>query len=655
MSSRPFRRANLISPFGPGAISVAPDGTATMTAGLDHWYDPPSDGNADDYDVNGFIFHEWRLERELGIDHLRLPPDYRRRSRNSAYSGEVEVNLGMQIPMLRFPRWHVCTNLKCQTLRNVPMTLREQPTCVHCASEFKRPRPMIQVQFITICERGHIQDFPWQEWVHRSNNPTCGGRLHFYGTGGASLSARHVQCECGKSRDLSGIVGSSNVYSDSALEGSPRLTHLSKRLSADGEAYLCRGIHPWLGESEGRGCGEALFGTLRGATNVYFPIVRSSIYLPLKNESASSQLSALLDREDVRVVFTTIKRLQPKATVSAIRDELKQSLPNLLDMKFSDEEIDRTLEVLERGETSVTSDIVEGDQPETSFRRAEHKILRDILDTDDLKVEPVSPDRYVNPVSKYFSGVQLVQTLRETRVFTGFSRLRSVEGMRPEERIAQLWRHPKRNSTNWLPAYNVFGEGLYLELDEKLVHEWEQKSGVANRIAKLDQRYQRLVEERSYVELDIRPRFVLLHTLSHILVNQLVFDCGYSSASLRERLYVSDNPDAPMAGILIYTASGDSDGTMGGLVRMGEPGFLEPVITSAIGNATWCSNDPVCMELGASGQGPDSSNLAACHSCALLPETSCERFNRFLDRWTLVGTPENPSDGFFSNLVQTGS
>lgn len=654
MSSRPFRRANFISPFGPGAISVAPDGTATLTAGLDHWYDPPPNGNAEDYDVNEFIFHEWRLERELEIEHLRLPPDYRKRSRKPNYTGEAEVNLGMQIPMLRFPKWHVCTNLKCQTLRELPMTVREQPTCLHCSSDFKRPRPMIQVQFITICEKGHIQDFPWREWVHRSNSPTCDGRLHFYGTGGATLSARHVKCDCGKNRDLSGIVGRVADPSDSNSEESRPLTHLSAHLSADGEPHLCRGTHPWLGENEGRGCGEGLYGTLRGATNVYFPIVKSSIYLPLKGESAPSKLSALLDREDVRAVLGTIKRLQPNAALHETRYELRQSLPNLLDAKFTDEEIERALEVFELGATSSTSDTVAGDLPETSFRRAEHKVLRETLDTEDLKVHPVSPAQYEESISRYFSRVQLVKTLRETRVFTGFSRLRSIEGFSREERITQLWKHPQTNSTNWLPAYNVFGEGLYLELNEDLVRDWEHKTGVANRIGRLDQRYQRLVEERSYADLDISPRFVLLHTLAHILINQLVFDCGYSSASLRERLYVSDNPDAPMAGILIYTASGDSDGTMGGVVRMGQPGFLEPVITSAIGNATWCSSDPVCMELGGSGQGPDSCNLAACHSCGLLPETSCERFNRFLDRWTLVGSPENPTDGFFSDLIKTG-
>lgn len=138
------------------------------------------------------------------------------------------------------------------------------------------------------------------------------------------------------------------------------------------------------------------------------------------------------------------------------------------------------------------------------------------------------------------------------------------------------------------------------------------------------------------------------HRLAHLLINRLTFECGYASASLRERLYVSNSETNPMAGILIYTAAGDSEGTMGGLVRMGKPGYLEPIFRRAIESAEWCSSDPVCRELGAkSGQGPDSCNLAACHSCALLPETSCEEFNRFLDRSLMVDGPDSQDLAFF--------
>ena len=143
---------------------------------------------------------------------------------------------------------------------------------------------------------------------------------------------------------------------------------------------------------------------------------------------------------------------------------------------------------------------------------------------------------------------------------------------------------------------------------------------------------------------------MLLHTLAHVLINQLAFDCGYGSASLRERLYcdISDK-EHPMQGILIYTASGDSEGTMGGLVRQGRSGRFESTLKRALQHAAWCSSDPVCIET--TGQGADSANLAACHGCCLLPETSCEEGNRLLDRGLLVGTPKDKPLGFFSDLV----
>ena len=144
--------------------------------------------------------------------------------------------------------------------------------------------------------------------------------------------------------------------------------------------------------------------------------------------------------------------------------------------------------------------------------------------------------------------------------------------------------------------------------------------------------------------------FALLHALAHSLINQLSFDCGYGSASLRERIYCNvDLGSEPMSGILIYTASGDSEGTMGGLVRQGEPSRLLATLIAALRKAQWCSSDPICIET--SGQGTDNANLAACHGCILVSETSCEEGNRLLDRAMLVGTLDDPDLGFFSSIL----
>ena len=104
-----------------------------------------------------------------------------------------------------------------------------------------------------------------------------------------------------------------------------------------------------------------------------------------------------------------------------------------------------------------------------------------------------------------------------------------------------------------------------------------------------------------------------------------------------------------MSGILIYTASGDSEGTMGGLVRQGRPDTFPAIFKRAVEGAMTCSNDPVCSL--SMGQGRDSLNLSACYACTLVPETSCEEFNVFLDRGVIVGTYEEPEIGFFSGFI----
>ena len=166
----------------------------------------------------------------------------------------------------------------------------------------------------------------------------------------------------------------------------------------------------------------------------------------------------------------------------------------------------------------------------------------------------------------------------------------------------------------------VRGEGIFIQFREPRLAEWLGKYGeqLISRISPIRATLDQLRGRRHQQPREITPRFVVLHTLSHLLINQLIYECGYGSASLRERLYCSDGQH-PMAGILIHTAAGDSEGTMGGLVRMGRPGRLEGIIRRGLEKARWCSTDPVCIE--SRGQGPDSCNLAACHSCALLPET----------------------------------
>jgi hypothetical protein len=227
----------------------------------------------------------------------------------------------------------------------------------------------------------------------------------------------------------------------------------------------------------------------------------------------------------------------------------------------------------------------------------------------------------------------------------------------PNSAMKQLFRNPPtQRQERWLPAIEVFGEGIYIELNEQKIHRWQMQNenwltnrlndGFVTRLAGVFQ----TLAPASAADRKWASKYLLLHSLAHILINQFVFECGYSSASLRERLYISADARAPMAGILIYTAAGDSEGTLGGLVRLGQPDRFGSIVLRAISRASWCSADPVCSEnLG--GQGSRLVNLAACHACILLPETSCETINQGLDRAMVVGTPDNRKYGLMSELL----
>ena len=162
----------------------------------------------------------------------------------------------------------------------------------------------------------------------------------------------------------------------------------------------------------------------------------------------------------------------------------------------------------------------------------------------------------------------------------------------PLQKGKQLLRRNRKDDDFWLPAYVVRGEGIYIELNEGKLRHWEQSEFAVERVKAIQRNEFRVAEQMGREAVELSPRFVLIHTLAHILINQLVFDCGYSSASLRERLYVSDKETNAMAGLLVYTAAGDSDGTLGGLVRLAGKEELNRVLFTAVEEARWCS---VCL------------------------------------------------------------
>ena len=627
----PIRRAQLIVPFGTGAMLNVPGGTSLVIAGLDYWFKNVIEDN--NIDESEFKLEEWRLQKVLGVDHFRLPPDFREKFR---WTGDAK-NLGMTIPAFRFPSWHFCPTckllIKCSPFDRGSKGKIKCPEC----EEKKKTRYLVQVPFIAICEQGHLNEFPWNEWVHRSVSPSCDGPLRLVSTGSATLRGQKVKCDgCGKERSLGGITSASE---------SSNSTTLSSSLS-ENDTFLCPGERPWLGPIGQENCKAPVRGSLRSALNVYFGHVRSSIYLPRTENSKIESLLLLLEDPPLSTLVKMVINL--KASNAEIVEAFRSQQGTIL-LDYSDDQIITGIEVIKSG---IPEDEKHDDQEAVDnpllFRQEEFKVLRVPRNEEVLKIKQVNLSEYDSRITEYFSNIMLIDKLRETRVLSGFSRVNAENDQNITQRKEMLWKD-KSKIHSWLPAYIVYGEGIFLEFDEDKLREWERIPKVQQRVEKLVDRYKIAQEKRKTKYRPIGARYILIHTFSHLLMNRLTFECGYSSAALRERLYVSTEENSPMAGLLIYTADGDAEGTMGGLVRMGKPGNLEPAILAAVEESRWCSADPVCMEMGnLHGQGPDSCNLAACHNCALVPETACEEFNRFLDRGVLIGNITDPSIGYFN-------
>jgi hypothetical protein len=608
---KPVRRTQLISPFGIGAMVDFPRDESLMIAGLDAWHwakenCPPE-----------LLITEERLQARLGVRAFRLPIDHRE-------PGEGIRNANLNIPAARFPRWHYCHRCGAMECLSLFSSVRRCPgrpyKGMSCADKEPKKRPfLIPVRIIAACERGHIDDFPFLEWVHRDKPIQPGCALRFLaGRSSSLLTGIKIQCSCEEEKTLAGIFDPGR---------------LQRTIG-----FACRGARPWLGklDSQSPPCGSELRVLQRGASNVYFPHVVSSIYLPLWAEKTERDIIESLERPEIWDALTS-------GLVEGKRID-----PIKIDFLAKMWRLDRN-SLLDAAQRKLDGFNVRTALTEEAYRRQEYLALlapRGGPNTD-LFVEIIEGSGLAAPLNRFFSKIGLIKKLRETRAMAGFSRLLPADPEGMPDRIQPL---KLDQQINWLPASVVKGEGIFLQLNSSTIEAWLKNGQALQRANLLSQNLNQRRRERGQRPRAVTMKFLLLHALAHCLINQLSFSCGYGSASLRERIYCNLEPNTDeMCGILVYTASGDSDGTMGGLVRQGEPGRLLRSLLEGLQKARWCSSDPICIET--SGQGTDNSNLAACHGCLLVSETSCEEGNRLLDRAMLVGKIKEPEIGYFSPLL----
>lgn len=705
---KPVRRTQAISPFGVGAMVDFPGPTSLVHAGLDAWPVDPSRPESHEFRIDD----EPRLARRLNVDFFMLPPDYRKRER-----GVSDINLGLTIPFLRFPLWHACPY--CGRMYKARHHDAGAPVCEGPVAgggadggRSHKKRKTVQVRFVAACAHGHMQDFPWVEWLRlddlewRPEGPDRWLRLRSTGSAGAEGIEIVAEERAGSEirvrgrRTLAGAVGGEPGKGDSPLAGI---------------GIRCTGQNPALarGAEADHGCGEQLYVLLRGASNLYYSDVVSSIYVPdIEDASIPDEVLNLLEDHALKrqLLLGALDRDGGKVSSRSVRNALNERYPDsradpeilaealnrhyLRDLLTDNGKIAAALIQLikAQGTGKVTSEIVaqilkvarpdwdidpaelvhqvqdwyekysgvakqdkqEGEyassDDENNYRAAEYRVFckdgQEGSPKTNLLIRSAPLAEYGSLVQTAFDRISLLHKLRETRAFRGYNRIFSNGSLTEEER----WNLIATRRLSWLPAIIVRGEGIFLKFRKSALADWEARFNDFH-IKRLDVLNQQLGELRKRRRQDgfiVTPRYVLLHTFAHLLINELVFECGYGSASLRERIYCSEGSNG-MEGVLIYTAAGDSEGTMGGLVRMGQPGLLDGVITRMLEKSTWCSTDPVCIE--STGQGPDNCNLAACHACALLPETSCEQQNRLLDRGVVMGTLLYPEAGFFRFLA----
>ncbi|HUY48531.1 MAG TPA: DUF1998 domain-containing protein [Streptosporangiaceae bacterium] len=573
-----LRPSQVVTQHGPGAVVDLPE-LSVIVAGTDHWW------------VSGIdrVF-EPRLEAFLHVRALYRPP-------------QPEPGKFGGLPSFVFPEWLVCP--QCRLLapfRNFHFRSSGEFMCTRNDARHRGRPAAFPARFMVACAAGHLDDFPWKEWVHGTGG-TCPGPLELIDTGSSgSASDLIVKCtRCAKDKPLG------DAFQKDAITG-------------------CTGRRPWLSLSHYEaGCGQSVKTILRGASNAYFSVVSSALSIPPWSDPIQQDLAPY------REALMRAKNL----------DHLRQGIEgeffgvgDLL-QRYTVEQLWKAL----RAEPEEEQDLKRPEYIAFLHPETRHETKAEF----EISPSP-APDRY----STQFSSVVAASRIREVRALRGFTRIDSVPDLGErtdvselEIRIAPLG----LKDVDWLPGIDLRGEGIFLQLNAAVLSEWEGRETVERESSRLAAQFSEWRKSRS---MDERPfpgmRYVLLHTLAHALIRQFALDCGYSSSALRERIYCKTGADA-MAGLLIYTASTDSDGSLGGLVAQAAPDRLGPLLTGALHESAFCASDPLCGggDIGAA----TNLNGAACHACLLLAETSCEFGNRLLDRATLVNTLGDRGMAFF--------
>lgn len=616
------RAGQLLYTFGVGSVVDLPN-MSVIVRGLDSWasseWDPHSKLNA------------ITEERLLTLVRNHLGPQVQQLVKPPVPDGggditrDIHENKG--VPVSPFPRWVRCP--RCELLAPVDYGVFKLKTNPYRVDETRyvhencpkwgKPPTVIPARFVVVCENGHLQDFPWHEYVgHKTLE--CRGNLRLQERGvSAEVADLWVRCdECKAARPLTLAFGK----------------------AAEKTLPSCKGCHPHLGYSHESECNGKLRTMLVGASNMWFPITVSSLWIPPNSagqlETIVEENWSVLSEAKSREMMLGFRKIGALSAFDGFSDDLLW------------EAIDKRMSASKQEDEGDSSKVLQ-------LKIDEWKVFSQPnpdQNSRDFRLRKVDvPPGYEDKIEK----VVLADRLRVVNALTGFTRVGSPGdygdlGEIPDVRRAPLSRSPP----TWVPAAEVRGEGVFIQFKETAITNWLETNDVILRGKKhlashVEFRRLRGIDP-SNDGFDV-ARYTLIHSFAHALIRQISIDCGYASASIKERIYSigADETDEPMAGVLLYTAAADSEGTLGGLVALGEPKVLSNHIDQALERTLLCASDPLCAE-----HSPEADGLtlhgAACHACMFVSETSCERGNKYLDRSFLVETMSNPCQPFFTTM-----
>jgi hypothetical protein len=606
MSKNEIRSSQLLTTFGPGAMMDLPDGSV-IVGGLDNWrFSPGVQPLVDEHRLVAKL--RARLEKPALV--LKTPPP----STDDPTAGKPGI------VVWRFPRWFLVQNSEPLVGGNGNRR-RLVPESQLVNGKYRDGNAnydVVPVRFVRACEHGHVADIEWQAFVHGYAGG-CGGSLHLEerSTTGALVDV-WATCSCGEKRSLA----------HAAVKGSKALGR-------------CDGARPWLGSFSHEPCDQLSRLLIRSASNAYFSQILSVISIPDRKAPLDEIVKSLWD-DGLNLVATNhallpVIRQIPKlatrlagvsdADVLASVTRVAQGVAQAAERPVKEVEFEAFTDAAEE----LGSDKPDGD----FFARALPK--------------PTWDAPWMSPIKR----VVLVHRLREVVAQVGFTRFESlgadINGELPDELTLNVKAAPLARDADWLPAVENRGEGVFLLFDASMVPDWLQRSVVQTRSKMLAEGFAAWANTHpsSSREFPGTP-YYLLHTFSHLLMTAISLDCGYPASSLRERIYAlpAEGTLPNRYGILIFTGSSDAEGTLGGLVEAARR--IKEFVRNALEMASLCSNDPICAH-HQPGEHDHAPLLgAACHGCLLVPETSCEQRNEFLDRALVVCTVESCGAEFFA-------